>query len=81
MLPNIMGVMGWIGTASYLIAYLLLSLNRLRPNQVPYHLLNLIGAFGLMLNAIYLKDHPNMAVNIIWGLIALVSIFAMIWKK
>ncbi len=63
---NISPILGWIGTLSYLTAYLLLSIGKLRGDQKAYHILNLVGAIGLLYNAIYLKDFPNMVINIIW---------------
>ncbi|GGH67049.1 hypothetical protein HNQ91_001739 [Filimonas zeae] len=68
-------VAGWIGTLSYLLAYLLLSTNKLKVNQRIYHLLNIVGAFGLTWNAITLNDYPNIIVNVSWALIASWAIF------
>jgi hypothetical protein len=63
-------IFGWIGTISYLIAYLLLSAGKLRADRKLYHVLNILGASGLTYNAIFLKDFPNIIVNIVWGIIA-----------
>jgi hypothetical protein len=63
-------VAGWTGTLSYLLAYLLLSTNKLKVNQQVYHLLNIIGALGLTYNALTLNDYPNIIVNVSWALIA-----------
>lgn len=68
-------VAGWTGTLSYLTAYLLLSINRLKVNQSVYHVLNIVGALGLTYNALTLKDYPNIIVNIAWALIAGWAIF------
>lgn len=72
MLPS---VAGWVGTLSYLLAYLLLSTNKLKVSQRTYHLLNIAGALGLTCNALMLNDYPNIIVNISWALIAGWAIF------
>lgn len=68
-------VAGWVGTLSYLLAYLLLSTNKLKVQQQIYHVLNIIGALGLTYNALVLKDYPNIIVNVSWALIASWAIF------
>ena len=67
--------LGWIGTFSYLLAYFLLSIKKLRSDEKLYHALNIIGAIGLTYNAIFLNDYPNVIVNIVWAIIALAAIF------
>lgn len=72
--------LGWTGTVSYLLAYLLLCLNKLRADQKLYHVLNIVGALGLTCNALSFHDYPNVIVNIVWAIIALMAIF-FIWRK
>jgi hypothetical protein len=67
--------LGWIGTFSYLFAYFLLSINKLKVHQKIYHVLNIFGAIGLTYNALFLNDYPNVIVNIVWAIIALCAIF------
>jgi hypothetical protein len=73
--------LGWIGSISYLLAYLLLSLNKLKSDQRLYHVLNIVGAIGLTVNAIFFQDYPNVIVNVFWGLIALMAILLIGRKK
>ncbi len=63
-------VSGWTGTVSYLAAYLLLSMNKLKADHRLYHAMNIIGAAGLTYNAVALNDFPNIIVNVICGIIA-----------
>jgi hypothetical protein len=70
-------VSGWAGTISYLAAYLLLSMNKLRADQRLYHAMNILGAAGLTYNAVVLKDSPNIIVNVVWGMIAFWAIFSI----
>lgn len=78
---NIYPLLGWTGTFSYLLAYLLLSIGKLKANQLAYHILNIIGAVGLTANAVYYADLPNVVVNLAWGCIALVAIIVLSRKK
>lgn len=73
-------LLGWIGTIAYLVAYFLLCIKKIKAEKPLYHLLNIIGALGLIFNAWSLNDYPNLAVNIIWALIAFYAIF-LIAKK
>ncbi|HEY4290430.1 MAG TPA: hypothetical protein VGN00_25190 [Puia sp.] len=73
--PIIVKTIGWIGSISYVTAYLLLSLNRIRSDRNLYHLLNIVGALGLIVDAFYLNDYPNLAINIAWALIAFFAIY------
>lgn len=71
--PVFVKIVGWIGSIAYVIAYLLLSLNKISSGKKLYHILNIIGAVGLIFNAYYLNDYPNLAINIIWAIIAFLA--------
>ncbi|KYP16265.1 hypothetical protein [Flavihumibacter sp. CACIAM 22H1] len=74
-------IIGWIGTIAYLLGYLLLSTNKLKSSQISYHVLNVIGSFGLTANAIHYMDFPNIVVNIVWGIIACCAILVLFRKR
>ena len=74
-------IVGWIGTIAYLLGYLLLSTNKLRSDQVSYHVLNIIGSIGLTANAVYYTDLPNIVVNVVWGMIAAGAIIVLLRKR
>ncbi len=57
---------GWTGVAAYVASYLLLSINVLKSTQYLFHLLNMVGAIGLIADAAFHRDPPNLAVNVIW---------------
>jgi hypothetical protein len=78
---NVYAALGWIGTLSYLLAYLLLSVNKLKSTQISYHALNIVGSVGLVANAMHYADLPNIVVNIAWGVIAIVAIIAFSRKR
>ncbi|WP_071585714.1 CBU_0592 family membrane protein [Ochrovirga pacifica] len=64
-------IVGWIGVFVFIIAYLLLSLNVLSAQKTTYHWLNVLGAACLVFNSTVTKDVPSVAVNTLWGIIAL----------
>jgi len=44
-------IIGWVGTSAILLAYLLVSTEKLSSNSKKYHLLNLFGAVGIIINS------------------------------
>lgn len=79
-IKSIYPVLGWVGTLAYLLAYFLLSVNKMNARQLSYHALNVVGAMGLTVNALYYVDLPNVVVNVVWGLIA-VSASVVLYRK
>ena len=80
-ITNLSDLLGWLGTLSYIIAYLLLSLGKLKAEQKTYHLLNILGALGLIVNAVHLDDYPNIIVNIVWFAIGCMALTSIARKK
>jgi lipid-A-disaccharide synthase-like uncharacterized protein len=74
-------LVGWVGTGFYLLAYLLVSFNKVKANKPAYHLLNVLGALGLIIHAVYMNDGPNLICNLAWLSIALIAIAAITLKK
>lgn len=79
--PLIYQTIGWIGTIAYLLGYFLLTTNKLKANQIRYHVLNIIGSIGLTANAVYYTDLPNVVVNVVWGIIAAGAIYVLLRKR
>lgn len=80
MLISFSEIMGWIGTIAYIIAYLLLSMGKLKPSRIMYHSLNIVGAIGLIINASHYGNYPSVFVNIAWFTIAIIAIFFIVKK-
>jgi len=78
---NIFEAIGWLGAIFFILAYLLLSLDKLKSDGVTYQLMNVIGGFCLVINSINLNDHPNLVTNFIWMCIGLFAIFKIASKK
>jgi hypothetical protein len=67
-------VIGWAGAALILGAYALLSSGRLRSESLTYHLMNIFGAAGFVVNSGWNGAIPSAAMNVVWigiGLYAL----------
>jgi len=67
-------IIGWYGTFVTILAYALVSFGYLSSMAVSYQILNLIGAFGILHISLKKKVYQSTAVNIIWGIIALIAI-------
>jgi len=59
-------IIGWIGAALILGAYLLLSSGRLRAETLTYHLMNILGALGFVINSGWNGALPSAAMNVVW---------------
>ena len=67
-------IVGWFGAVSILAAYGLLSFGRLPGHSRFYHLLNVLGAAGLIINSGWNAAYPSAALNLIWMAIGLYGI-------
>lgn len=63
---GIVEIAGWIAVFLYVLAYFLLSTNRLSAQSYLFHILNVLGATGLIINAYYFSDQANLVVNVVW---------------
>ncbi len=68
-------VAGWYGVLAILCAYILLSLGILAPTALPYQLLNLTGALGIIIETRYRRDLQPLVLNIVWLCAAAVALF------
>ncbi|AUC83957.1 hypothetical protein CW731_01025 [Polaribacter sp. ALD11] len=72
---------GWAGALLFIIAYLFLLLEIFTTKEKMYHIFNALGAICLLINALYLDDTPNLVVNLVWLIIAIISIFKIFLKN
>lgn len=70
----IVNIIGWLGSAAVIVAYVMVSTNRWRGDAVAYQLLNLIGGVFLALNTVYLGAYPSTIVNLMWIGIAIFAL-------
>jgi hypothetical protein len=65
---------GWFGAAFLLVAYAMVSYKKLEADSTIYQLLNIIGSVFLVANTIFYRAYPSSFVNVIWAVIAILSI-------
>lgn len=75
---QIITVLGWCGILAILLAYALNSLNLVPVSHHLYQILNLGGAIGLIMEAAMKRDSPVVVLNVIWALIAIVSLISFL---
>lgn len=59
-------LIGWAGALLILGAYALLSAGKLKARSVSYHLMNILGAIGFVVNSGWNGALPSAALNVIW---------------
>jgi hypothetical protein len=59
-------LMGWLGAIEVLLAYFLVSLDKIKSDSPSYQWLNLTGAIFLIVNTLYKEAYPSTFVNVIW---------------
>ncbi|WP_242204504.1 CBU_0592 family membrane protein [Aestuariivivens insulae] len=78
---NYYELIGWVGAASYLLSYFLLSANKLKHNSVTYQLMNVLGGLFLVICAYDSKDKPNLFTNFVWMCIGVVALISIIKRR
>ena len=59
-------VIGWTGALLILGAYALLAAGKLKSRSLSYHLMNILGAAGFVVNSGWNGALPSAAMNVIW---------------
>lgn len=76
----IFDVLGWIGMILVLLAYGLLSTNKI-PNGKFYQVLNLLAAIFMAIGVFPKNAWFSFILQIIWALIAIIAIFKIIKQE
>ena len=76
----IFDILGWIGMVLVLLAYGLLSTKKIE-NGKTYQILNLVAALCMAIGVFPKNAWFSFALQVIWGIIALVSIIKLGKKK
>lgn len=67
-------ILGWLGTALVVWAYFLISFKKISADNRNYQWLSLIGSIGLGVNVYYNQAWPALALEVVWGTIALAAL-------
>ena len=73
----IFNILGWIGMILVLVAYLLLSTEKIK-NGIIYQILNLVAALFMAIGLIPTKAWFSFTLQVAWGIIAVVSLIKII---
>jgi len=76
----IFDILGWIGMVLVLVAYGLLSTNKINTGKI-YQVLNLIAAIFMAIGLLPKNAWFSFALQVAWGIIAIISIIKIINKK
>ncbi|MGE0774713.1 MAG: hypothetical protein AB7L36_06690 [Sphingomonadaceae bacterium] len=67
--------MGWTGAGLILLAYVLLSLDRLSARSRAYQGMNVLGALGFIVNSGWNGAWPSVGLNVVWIAIGLYALW------
>ena len=67
-------ILGTVGVAVIILAYILLQIERLRSEQLAYSLLNAVGAALILISLWYSFNFPSFVVEFFWLVISLFGI-------
>jgi hypothetical protein len=73
-------IVGWYGTSAIVLAYILVSFKAISPTGLPYQLLNLTGAFGIIVISLVKKVRQSRVLNIFWAAIAILALLNLAIK-
>ena len=73
-------ICGWIGMILVLIAYGLLSVNKIKQGKV-YQILNLAAAIFMAIGLLPKNAWFSFTLQIIWGIIAIIAIIKILKKE
>lgn len=76
----IFDILGWIGMILVLLAYMLLSTNKITNGKV-YQFLNLFAAIFMAIGLFPTKAWFSFTLQVIWGLIAIISLIKIVKNK
>ena len=73
-------IFGWYGTFAIVLAYILVSFNLLNANSIPYQILNITGALGIVFSSLAKKNYQPVVLNLIWFVTGLIALIGLIVK-
>ena len=68
-------IVGWTGSVEVILAYALVSANKIKGDSPAYQWLNLTGGIFLIVHTIVHRAYPSTFINLVWVGIALVALW------
>jgi hypothetical protein len=62
-------ILGWYGSVALICGYFLISFHFIEVGSFAYQIMNITGAFGLMVFSFFKKAYPLAILNGFWGII------------
>jgi len=75
-MKNYIEIIGWLGAATLLFSYFIVSLFNKSTKSTSIQILNIIGSFFLIINTYFHQTYPPMVLNILWMLIGIYVILS-----
>ncbi len=66
-------IAGWMGMIMVVLAYYLISHEKINGSHKHYQILNLLGAIGIGISVYEQRAWPAFALQIVWGIITVAS--------
>lgn len=76
----IFDICGWIGTILVLVAYALLSTNKIENGKL-YQVLNLLAALFMAIGVFPKNAWFSFALQVVWGIVAVIALIKMERKR
>lgn len=76
-----MDIISWIGAFILIAAYFMLATDRIKSDNVIYHIMNLVGSVSFIIYGYTLGAYPSVFINSVFALIAMYSIFKILYLK
>ena len=73
-MQTLIDLLGWIGTVLFLIAYALVSLNKVKGDSLLFQGINIVAGIFLVANPVYWKAYPSATLNLAWIGIAIFTL-------
>ena len=77
----LINISGWAGTVLIVIAYYLVSANKIPVTDKNYQWLNLVGSVLLGVNVLSRQAWPAFALEVVWGVIAIMALAKLRMKN
>jgi len=73
-METLIQIAGWVGTFFIVFAYFLVSYKKVGGDSKIYQAMNLLGAIGVGVNVFHQQAWPAVALQIVWGIIAIIAL-------
>ncbi len=75
---DVYSIFGWVGMLLIVGAYGLISIGVVESSNTYYQFMNLLGAVGMLVNVFHTRTWSAVALQLIWGFIAIWAILKTI---